>query len=495
MIFTRGMRDKIAKYADPMGEIVVTMSINGKSVYDFCCFGVDKTEKLSDDRYMIFYNQTSSPQNEIRYQAGNNSASFSIRLASLPNSIDKLVFTASIDGNGVMGDIAQHKLSIFQNGTEKITIDLKGSDFKQEKAIISAEIYRKGEWRINAIASGFNGGLPVLLKKYGGEECASSAPQTSPMPQSISTPQFSNASRSVTTPQFSNASRSVPTPQFPNASRSVPTPQFINQSQNAQRGVVLRKNEEELTQELMGKINLSKDKVNLEKHVVNLSKCVVNLSKKNGVDLGSTRAKVVVVLDYSGSMSSLYSNGTVQRTINRLVPLGLTFDDNGTIDVFLFSSSYKKLEDLNLYNYDNYVNSVARRSSMSMGGTSYAPVLRAIIEGDTRQTGIFFVRTDYTAPIVDNGDPTFILFITDGANGDTRETDAVIRKASTMNVFIQFIGIGSERFDYLQKLDDLPGRARDNTGFSKMQSLDNASDQELYTNVLEQFSNWLKGLQ
>ena len=471
MIFTRGMRDKIAKYADPMGEIVVTMSINGKSVYDFCCFGVDKTEKLSDDRYMIFYNQTSSPQNEIRYQAGNNSASFSIRLASLPNSIDKLVFTASIDGNGVMGDIAQHKLSIFQNGTEKITIDLKGSDFKQEKAIISAEIYRKGEWRINAIASGFNGGLPVLLKKYGGEECASSAPQASPMPQSISTPQFSNASRSV------------------------PTPQFINQSQNAQRGVVLRKNEEELTQELMGKINLSKDKVNLEKHVVNLSKCVVNLSKKNGVDLGSTRAKVVVVLDYSGSMSSLYSNGTVQRTINRLVPLGLTFDDNGTIDVFLFSSSYKKLEDLNLYNYDNYVNSVARRSSMSMGGTSYAPVLRAIIEGDTRQTGIFFVRTDYTAPIVDNGDPTFILFITDGANGDTRETDAVIRKASTMNVFIQFIGIGSERFDYLQKLDDLPGRARDNTGFSKMQSLDNASDQELYTNVLEQFSNWLKGLQ
>lgn len=52
----------------------------------------------------------------------------------------------------------------------------------------------------------------------------------------------------------------------------------------------------------MGKISLSKDKVNLEKHVVSLSKCVVDLSKKSGVDLGSTSAKVVVVLDYSGSM-------------------------------------------------------------------------------------------------------------------------------------------------------------------------------------------------
>lgn len=44
--------------------------------------------------------------------------------------------------------------------------------------------------------------------------------------------------------------------------------------------VQLRKNEEELAHEMMGKISLSKDKVNLEKHVVSLSKCVVDLSKK-----------------------------------------------------------------------------------------------------------------------------------------------------------------------------------------------------------------------
>ncbi len=581
MIFTRGMRDKIAKYADPTGEIVVDMSINGKSVYDFCCFGVDKSEKLSDDRYMIFYNQTSSPQGEIRYKAGSNSASFTIRLASLPNNIDKLVFTASIDGNGIMGDILQHKLSISQNGTEKITIDLKGSDFKQEKAIISVEMYRKEEWRINAIASGFNGGLPVLLRKYGGEEYSPSAPQPAPTPnvgisprpvsapniglpsQPVSTPSFGTQSQPVSTPNFGMSPQPIPTPNIGIPQQPIPTPNFgtvpqpiptpnfgtqsqpvstpnigipqqpiptpnfgtvpqpvpapnfgmpqqpmstphmntniqpnfPNQSQGTRRGVVLRKNEEELKQELMGKISLSKDKVNLEKHVVNLTKCVVDLSKKNGVDLGSTRAKVVVVLDYSGSMSSLYSNGTVQRTLNRLVPLGLTFDDNGTIDVFLFSNSYKKLNDLNLLNYENYVNTVARSSSMSMGGTNYAPVLRAIIEGDTKQSGFLFLKSEYVSPIVDNGDPTFILFITDGANADCNATDNVIRRASSMNVFIQFIGIGGEQFNYLQKLDDLPGRVRDNTGFSKMKSLDNASDQELYTNVLEQFSKWLRGLQ
>lgn len=56
MIFTRGMRDKLSKYLDTNNNIQVDMNINGSSVYDFCCFGVDSNGKLSDDRYMIFYN-------------------------------------------------------------------------------------------------------------------------------------------------------------------------------------------------------------------------------------------------------------------------------------------------------------------------------------------------------------------------------------------------------------------------------------------------------
>ena len=260
----------------------------------------------------------------------------------------------------------------------------------------------------------------------------------------------------------------------------------------------MNKNEDELTKDVMGKISLSKDKVKLEKHVVSLSKTVVSLSKKSGVDIGATRAKVVVALDYSGSMRGLYNNGTVQDTINRLVPLGLTFDDNGSIDVFLFQSDYRRMDELNLSNYENYISDVVKRSGYIMGGTNYAPVLKAIIEGEVRTVGGFFGfggKKETVPAIVDDGDPTFILFITDGVNADRNNTDDIIRKSSGMNVFIQFIGIGNERFDYLMKLDEMTGRKRDNTGFSKMQALEAASDEELYTNVLEQFSLWLKGLQ
>ncbi|MBR1439433.1 MAG: TerD family protein, partial [Synergistaceae bacterium] len=55
-------------------------------------------------------------------------------------------------------------------------------DFENERAIISVEIYRKGDWRISAVASGFNGGLSELLKHYGGEEAPNpSVPSVKPV--------------------------------------------------------------------------------------------------------------------------------------------------------------------------------------------------------------------------------------------------------------------------------------------------------------------------
>ena len=71
MNITRGIRGKIADSFNPAMPVPVTMRTNGPSVFDYCCFGVDGYNKLSDDRYMIFYNQTVSPNNEINYRKEN----------------------------------------------------------------------------------------------------------------------------------------------------------------------------------------------------------------------------------------------------------------------------------------------------------------------------------------------------------------------------------------------------------------------------------------
>lgn len=498
MILARGQRDKLSKYIDLASPITIHMSITGSAVYDFCCFGVDASDKLSDDRYMIFYNQTSSPNNEITYTPENNAAKFNVNLSTLPASINKLIFTVSIDGDDIMGNISNHSFQLSQNDALALSMELNGSDFANEKAIICVELYLKDEWRINAVAKGFNGGLSALLAAYGGTEAAEPPQQAQAVPSMQTQTIPSTQTQTIPSMQTQNAPSVQAQTVAPTQAQTVSSPQTYSAPVAASGGVCLKKTEEQLTNELMSKISLTKDKVNLEQHVVNLSKTVVNLSKKSGVDLGSTRAKVAVVLDYSGSMSSLYRKGIVQKTINKLVPLGLTFDDNGSINVYLFQNDYLKKADLDLSNYESYVKNVVERSGYSMGGTCYAPVLKAIIEGDVQSRGSFLgfgAQQETILPLVDDGYPTFILFITDGDNADKSASDKIIRKSSEMNVFVQFIGIGNERFSYLKKLDNLSGRARDNTGFSAMRDLNKVTDEELYTKVLEQFSLWLYGMQ
>lgn len=70
------MHDKLDKYLNPSKDFEVEMSVSEPAVYDYCCFGVDGAGKLSDDHYMIFYNQPQSPKKEIKYFACSNGAKF-----------------------------------------------------------------------------------------------------------------------------------------------------------------------------------------------------------------------------------------------------------------------------------------------------------------------------------------------------------------------------------------------------------------------------------
>jgi len=170
MQFVKGMRDKLEKHIDVNKTFIVEMTVLGKATYDCCCFGVDKDGKLSNENYMIFYNQTSTPNNDINYKKSGNIDIFEINLSNIPKEIVKLVFTVSIDGQGTMSEIDKFTFTIKQSGKEDIVILNTGKDFRKEAAIISAEIYIKDVWRLAAISNGFNGGLSALLNYFGGIE-------------------------------------------------------------------------------------------------------------------------------------------------------------------------------------------------------------------------------------------------------------------------------------------------------------------------------------
>lgn len=217
--------------------------------------------------------------------------------------------------------------------------------------------------------------------------------------------------------------------------------------------------------------------IDMSKHQENLNKVVIDMSKGSKIDMSKHTARVALAMDYSGSMSELYYSGDVQDVITRLLPIALKFDDNGELESWLFSTRCDGLPAANINNYKNYVDKVMLKSRMSMGGTCYAPVLEEIVH---------YYKDKHPSDI-----PAFVMFITDGENSDPRDTENIIRELSNYNMFVQFVGIGDENFNFLEKLDDLSGRKTDNTGFIRVKDMSKMTDEELYTEMLRQYKDWL----
>ena len=166
----KGWKDKLENHVNLNENIFVDMKVKGNAEYDFCCFGVDENGKLSDDRYMIFYNQRTSPNAELSVEDIADGVRYTLNLSTIPDFINRLVFTVSIDGDKTMGEMNSLETKVYQSGAKDIEMTLGGNDFSNEKAVIVMEIYRKDVWRIGCVASGFDGGLSALLKYFGGEE-------------------------------------------------------------------------------------------------------------------------------------------------------------------------------------------------------------------------------------------------------------------------------------------------------------------------------------
>ena len=174
----RGQRLKIADLT-PALQLEIGVRVAGPAQeYDVSAFGLDPAGKLSDDRYMIFYNQKSSPEGAVRMlpQSGGETR-FAVDLSRMPKAVERLMFTASVD-SGAFSQISSGHLAVYVGGTELARFPFYGADFGSERAIIVAELYLKDVWRMSAVGQGFAGGLDALVAAYGGEVKATSTIQS-----------------------------------------------------------------------------------------------------------------------------------------------------------------------------------------------------------------------------------------------------------------------------------------------------------------------------
>ncbi|MBO4865031.1 MAG: VWA domain-containing protein [Ruminococcus sp.] len=197
-------------------------------------------------------------------------------------------------------------------------------------------------------------------------------------------------------------------------------------------------------------------------------------------DMSHLISRVAVVLDVSGSMTRAFQSGMVQATLERLLPLAMAFDDDGSMEVWTFDHEFKRYPPITRTNFYNYI---ADNKISARGGTMYAPVLCDV--------GKYFVEEE-PAKI-----PTYVIFITDGDNADGHDTDKAIKILSHFPIFFQFVGIGGfgkNGFRYLSELDEMDGRYVDNANFFAIENLadiDVIDDASLYTKLMDEYPKWL----
>ncbi|MEW2261170.1 TerD family protein [Streptomyces sp. NPDC047853] len=219
--FQRGHKARISDLTAGT-DLYVGVQISGPGLsFDISCFGLDAEERLSDDRFFVFFNQPKTPEESIQLlgaQAG-DTESFRVTLDRIPPQIRKLSFTATIDGAGQMSQVSSGYIRIVAGGEEVARYPFSGSEFSTERAVMLGDFYMKDVWRFAAVGQGFDGGLDALLRNFGGEVAEEEAPAPQ-QPQAGAVPGFAPPAQAAAPPAFG-----APAAPAPAAAPPPPAPQ------------------------------------------------------------------------------------------------------------------------------------------------------------------------------------------------------------------------------------------------------------------------------
>lgn len=422
--------------------------------------------RVRGDGDFVFYNQPRHASGAVRHlgkqrDADGTTDTVEVDLRALEPGIERVVLCASADG-GTFGELTGLTLTLLDAGTRQEVARFE-MEATTETAFIGGELYlRGGQWKFRAVGQGYASGLAGLATDFGisvDEEAGAaggSEPSTAGFP----------APAPVAVPPVTQPAPAVPAvPPTP-----TPTPRLV-------------KGEEQLPVDMRKRLSLRKEQVavSLEKH-----------------GAAGVTARVVLVLDASGSMSFLYSKGVVADVVERMAAVAAQLDDDGVMQAWTFASHPARLPDLGLGELPEWLElhvrvgelSLFRRSKKPRKGLRPGQVdMRAVGIQNEEQKVIAEVRTyvrEHPAT-----DPTLVLFFSDGGVYRNKEIEKELLEAVDEPVFWQFVGLGRSNYGVLERFDTLPGRRVDNVGFFAVDDISDVPDPELYDRLLSEFPAWM----
>ncbi|MEU2176744.1 VWA domain-containing protein [Nocardia sp. NPDC019219] len=403
----------------------VLVSVRTEAAVDVSALLVTAAGRVRSDADFVFFNQPSAPG--VSLERGTPGA-LSVSLADLPADIAQLRVVLTLDDPAeTFGRVAPPVATVADaagNPLYEYRIEGLGS----ESVVIALELYRRqGGWKVRAVGQGYAGGFAALVTDHG-----------------VSVDEEPSAA-------VASAQPAAPDP----SARAVPD-------------VFTVPGEAKLSFEKRATLDLRKREV---------AKVLIDK------DAFGIRARVVLVVDKTGSMNRQYRDQVVHRVVQRMIPVATQLDDDGTLEAYLYAVSFAKLPDITVEHGDEWA-----RTYLHLGGT-HGGIDYDLLGGRNDELPIMRAIIDSLRP---GGRPTLVLFFTDGGFAKKREIAALMREAALLPAFWQFVGLGRANYGLLRTLDELSDRAVDNAGFFALDDIDQVDDAQLYARLLGEFPDWLR---
>ncbi|MBC2589406.1 VWA domain-containing protein [Rhodococcus aetherivorans] len=407
----------------PSGPVTVAVAGARQGTVDLMVFQLGADQRVRSDADFVFFNQPASPEGAVRLVAADR---IGVDLAAIPAGIERLSVAVALDDSvpGSLSAVPGLGVQVAHPAGETTAPAL---GLSTERAAVLLEIYRRnGAWKLRNVSAGWDTGLSALVVHHGvqvDDQPASAEPAA-----------------------------------------VAPPPAVVDSA-----GVRTVAGEAKLSLEKRQRLDLRKREV-----------AKVLLDK----GAAGVRARVVLVIDKTGSMHREYTSARIHQVVERMVPIAVQVDDDGTLEPYLYAVSFARLPDIAVHDVESWCATYLHLGGVH-GGIDYEqiggyndelPVMGEIISTLTAGASM----------------PTLVLFFTDGGFHKKGPITALMKKASGLPAFWQFVGLGKANYGVLEKLDTMRGRVVDNAGFFSVDDISQVSDAELYRRLLGEFPDWLR---
>ena len=163
-----------------LGWDVNNYDTGGDFDLDAAAFLLGDSGKVKDSGDFVFYGNLKHSSGGAEHLGDNltgagdgDDEQIKVDLTKVPDPVARIAFTATIyeaeERRQNFGMVSNAFIRIYNeaSGEELLRYDL-GEDFSIETAVVFGELYKNnGEWKFNAIGSGYQGGLAALCANYG----------------------------------------------------------------------------------------------------------------------------------------------------------------------------------------------------------------------------------------------------------------------------------------------------------------------------------------